>query len=380
MMHGTVMVTGGAGYIGSHVLTSLVHAGYDPIAVDDLSNGSRAAVETASALAGQDIPLIVADLTVEGAADAIMRRYAAAGRPISGVIHLAGRKAVGESVAAPLKYYEANVCATVRLLQAMQRYDVRSLVFSSSATVYGKPRSVPVTEQARTQPTNPYGRTKLMIENMLCDQSDADPDFGVAILRYFNPIGAHESGLIGEAPQGEPANVFPYITQVAAGRRDHLSVFGNDYDTPDGTGVRDYLHVMDLAEGHVLALKHIQENAGCLTLNLGTGRGVSVLELVRTFEEVSGVRIPLHFAPRRPGDIDAIWADPSEAARVLGWKAKRSLKDMCLDGWRWQSTHPKGYTDPVVAGIPRAAARAFPGAGLTPAGIAAREARRQVAV
>lgn len=347
-MLGTIMVTGGAGYIGSHVLISLVEAGYRPVAVDDLSNGSSAAVECAAALTGQDIPLEVADLTMEGAADGIMSRYADDGHPIAGVIHLAGRKAVGESVATPLKYYEANVCATVRLLRAMQKHKVRCFVFSSSATVYGRPSTVPVNEQAALCPTNPYGRSKLMIENMLYDQSGADPDFGVAVLRYFNPIGAHASGRIGECPQGEPANVFPYITQVAAGQRGFLSVFGDDYDTPDGTGIRDYLHVMDLAEGHVLALQRVQRTSGCLIVNLGTGRGVSVLELVHAFEDMSGVHVPLNFAPRRPGDIAAIWADPTAAVRNLGWRARRSLNDMCMDGWRWQSTHPWGYAEAAI--------------------------------
>lgn len=342
-MGATVMVTGGAGYIGSHVLVSLAEAGYQPVAVDDLSNGSRIAVDRAAALSGLAIPLEVADLTKEGTADAVMHRYACMGRPFAGVIHLAGRKAVGESVTSPLEYYDSNVCASVRLLRAMQTHHVRSLVFSSSATVYGHPDAVPVTEQAALRPTNPYGRTKLVIEDMLRDLSRADPGLGLAILRYFNPIGAHASGHIGECPLGEPANVFPYITQVAAGRRVHLSVFGNDYDTPDGTGVRDYLHVMDLAEGHVLALEHVLQARGCLTLNLGTGRGVSVLDLVHTFERVSGLRVPLNIAARRPGDIDAIWANPELAARSLGWKARRSLEQMCTDGWRWQQSNPQGY-------------------------------------
>ena len=342
-MQGTIMVTGGAGYIGSHILVSLAEAGYHPIAVDDLSNGSRQAVDRASELTGESIPLEVVDLTKEGAVEAVMRSYASVGRPIEGIIHLAGCKAVGESVAAPLKYYESNVCAAVRLLRAMNEHRVRSFVFSSSATVYGKPVSVPVKERAALAPANPYGRTKLIVEDMLRDQSRADPDLGVAILRYFNPIGAHPSGRIGECPQGEPANVFPYITQVAAGRRRHLSVFGGDYDTPDGTGVRDYLHVMDLAEGHVLALQHVLQAPGCLTLNLGTGRGISVLELVRVFERISGLEVPLRMAPRRPGDIAAIWADPEAAARILGWKARRSIDHMCADGWRWQRENPRGY-------------------------------------
>lgn len=353
-MGATVMVTGGAGYIGSHVLVSLSEAGYRPVAVDDLSNGNRAAVERAAALAGQAIPLEVVDLTKEGAADAVMHRYASMERPFAGIIHLAGRKAVGESVAAPLKYYESNVCASVRLLRAMQRHRIRSMVFSSSATVYGRPDAVPVNEQAVLMPTNPYGRTKLAIEEMLRDQCRADRGLGVAILRYFNPIGAHASGHIGECPQGEPANVFPYITQVAAGIRDRLSIFGNDYDTADGTGVRDYLHVMDLAEGHVLALEHAFQSPGCLTLNLGTGRGVSVLELVRTFERANGLRIPLHIAARRPGDIDAIWADPGLAARILGWRARRTLDEMCADGWRWQRHNPKGYADKDGSGATEA--------------------------
>ena len=344
-MGATVMVTGGAGYIGSHVLVSLAEAGYEPVAVDDLSNGCRIAVERASSLVGQAIPLEVVDLTKDGAADAVMRNYASMRRPFAGVIHLAGRKAVGESVASPLEYYDSNVGASLRLLRAMHQHRVRSLVFSSSATVYGHPDAMPVTEQAALCPTNPYGRTKLVIEDMLRDQSRADPTWGLAILRYFNPIGAHASGHIGECPQGEPANVFPYITQVAAGLRSHLSIFGDDYDTQDGTGVRDYLHVMDLAEGHVLALEHTLRNRGCLTVNLGAGRGMSVLQLVRAFERVSGLRVPLHIAARRPGDIDAIWADPGFAAHALGWRARRSLDEMCADGWRWQRNNPQGYVE-----------------------------------
>lgn len=336
-MRETVMVTGGAGYIGSHVLVSLVEAGYRPLAVDSLCNGSRDAVERAGAIAGQKIALETADLTRDGAADAILRRYAAAGMPVSAVIHLAGLKAVGESVACPLDYYEANVCAAVRLLRAMRAHGVRGFVFSSSATVYGEPARVPVTEQSLLAPVNPYGRTKLAVETVLRDCCAADAGLGVAILRYFNPIGAHPSGLLDENPAGEPANLFPCITQVAAGLRGHLSVFGDDYDTPDGTCVRDYLHVMDLAEGHVAALGHVLRSPGCLTLNLGTGRGTSVAELVRVFERVNGVRIPLRIAPRRAGDVAAIWADPEEAARVLGWRARRTLAQMCADGWRGQS-------------------------------------------
>jgi len=354
------MVTGGAGYIGSHVLVSLAEAGYQPVAVDDLSNGSAAAVERAAALSGKPIPLEVADLAQENAADTVIRRYAAAGLSFSGVIHLAGRKAVGESVADPLAYYRANVCATLHLLRAMQRHHVRCMVFSSSATVYGRPADVPVTERCALAPVNPYGRTKLMIEDMLRDHIGADPLFGAAILRYFNPIGAHASGLIGESPNGEPNNLFPYLTQVAIGRRAHLSVFGDDYETPDGTGVRDYLHVMDLAEGHVLALEHVLQAPGCLTLNLGTGRGVSVLELVRAFEQASATRIPLRVAPRRPGDIAAVWADPDAAYRILGWKAGRSLEQMCADGWRWQKNNPQGYAQPSGAKksrVPRVSVR-----------------------
>lgn len=350
-MRHTIMVTGGAGYIGSHVLVSLLRAGYDAIAVDDLSNGSREAVERAATLAGRPIPLEIADIAEEGAVDALLHKYENAGHPIMGAIHLAGRKAVGESVAHPLRYYDANVCASVCLLRALQQHGVRSLVFSSSATVYGNPAHVPVTESHPSQPLNPYGRTKHMIEQMLVDQANADPDFGVAVLRYFNPIGAHPSGDIGEWPRGTPANVFPYITQVAAGRREYLSIFGSNYDTRDGTGVRDYLHVMDLAEGHVMALEHVLQSPGVLTLNLGTGQGASVLELVHTFERVTGVRIPVKIAERRAGDVDSIWADAGQAARVLGWKAQRSIEQMCEDGWNWQRRHPDGYPQPAGAGL-----------------------------
>jgi len=356
----TLLVTGGAGYIGVHVLAALVEAGYQPIVLDDLSNGDRRAVERVARFTGADIPFIEGDVRNERLLDAVLAHQARAEQPVAGVIHLAGRKAVGESVADPLRYYDVNVGGTVKLLRAMARHGVRRFVFSSSATVYGAAREMPVTERHAVCPTNPYGHTKLVAEGVLRDVTAADPGLSVAVLRYFNPIGAHPSGLIGECPQDVPANVFPYITQVAQGRRSHLAIFGDDYDTPDGTGVRDYLHVMDLAEGHVRAMQHVLRHPGLLTVNLGTGNGISVLALVRAFERVSGRRVPYRIAPRRPGDVAAIWADAGMAHRVLGWRATRTLEDMCADGWRWQRMNPQGYAtppEPVPSGIAARAVR-----------------------
>ncbi|MFW7344954.1 MAG: UDP-glucose 4-epimerase GalE [Pigmentiphaga sp.] len=340
----TLLVTGGAGYIGPHTLIELIQAGYRPIVLDDFSNGSMHALRRVEALTGHALEVIEGDIRNAATLDAVFRQAAARGASVQGVVHFAGLKAVGESVAAPLDYYQTNVAGTLTLLQAMDRARVRTIVFSSSATVYGIPCEQPYTERHPIAPVNPYGQTKAMVEQVLRDWCAAFPERRAICLRYFNPIGAHPSGMLGEAPQGIPNNLFPFITQVAVGKRSHLNIFGNDYPTVDGTGVRDYIHVVDLAIGHVKALEHAQETMGGFTaINLGTGRGTSVLELVRTFSTVSGRKIPYEFQPRRPGDIAECWADPSAAQALLGWQATRTLEDMCADGWRWQSQNPDGY-------------------------------------
>ncbi|ARP91397.1 UDP-glucose 4-epimerase GalE [Bordetella genomosp. 9] len=344
-----LLVTGGAGYIGSHTLVELVNAGYQPVVVDNLSNGSREAVRRVERIVGTDIPLVQGDIRAPGLLDALFAVHRRQGKPIECVLHLAGAKAVGESVADPLKYYDNNVAGTVALLSAMRANDVRRLVFSSSATVYGVPRFLPFDESHPLQPTNPYGRTKLMVEQLLQDLCAADPAFSAVTLRYFNPIGAHPSGLIGENPRDTPNNLFPFITQVAVGRQPYLKVFGDDYDTEDGTGVRDYLHVMDLAAGHVRAVDYARDHTGFIAINLGTGRGTSVMELVRTFERVNGTRIPCRVEPRRPGDVERMWADPALARRLLGWECTHDVESMCRDGWRWQSRNPHGYAAPPPA-------------------------------
>jgi UDP-glucose 4-epimerase len=342
-----LLITGGAGYIGSHVLVELIAAGYRPIVLDNLSNSSRLAVQRVEGLTGLPVPFIEGDVRSLRSVRAVMSFYQSQGTPIEGVIHLAGCKAVGDSVAHPLNYYDVNVGGATALLTAMRQYAVHRLVFSSSACVYGQPLSLPVKEQHPPAPTSPYGRTKLIVEGMLHDLSTADPTFSFVILRYFNPIGAHFSGRIGESPHGAPANLFPYIAQVAAGRRRTLKVFGNDYDTSDGTGVRDYLHVMDVARGHVTAMEYALQHRARLTVNLGTGSGTSVMELVRTFERMSGQAVPCSFTQRRPGDVAAIWADAGRAWQELGWKARYTLEQMCADGWRWQHQNPDGYLAPV---------------------------------
>ncbi len=326
-----ILVTGGAGYIGSHTCVVLIEAGVTPVILDNLSNADAGVVERISEITGVTPRLVEGDIRDAKLLDAL---FAAEG--ISAVIHFAGLKAVGESVMQPLTYFDNNVHGSLCLLAAMRRAGVRRLVFSSSATVYGDPARVPVSEDAPCSATNPYGRSKLMIEEILADLARAEPDWAIARLRYFNPVGAHESGRIGEDPRGVPANLVPFIAQVAAGQRPRLSVFGADYPTADGTGVRDYIHVMDLAEGHLAALRHLGSEGGLLTLNLGTGRGVSVLEMVAAFERACGRPIPHEIAPRRPGDVAACFADPSLAQRLLGWRAWRSLEQMCLDTWRWQ--------------------------------------------
>jgi UDP-glucose 4-epimerase len=333
-----ILVTGGLGYIGSHTCVLLAEAGRELLIVDNLSNARLEALQRIRALApGRRIEFERLDLRDRPALDALLARTR-----IEAVVHFAGLKAVGESVQKPLLYYENNVGGTFVLLQAMQAHGVRRLVFSSSATVYGDPEQLPLVETHGLRPTNPYGRTKLMIEQILADHAAADAQFSYAALRYFNPAGAHPSGRIGEDPRGIPNNLFPYIARVAAGRLERLNVWGNDYATPDGTGVRDYLHVMDLARGHLAALDYLARRERSITVNLGTGRGYSVLEAVRAFERASGRAIPLTVAPRRPGDVAQCYADPSLAARELGWRAELGLEQMCQDAWRWQAGNPDG--------------------------------------
>ena len=318
----TILVTGGAGYIGSHTVVELLNAGHQVIIVDNLCNSSIAVLERIHKLAKPNFRFVQADVRDGAALDRLF-----AEQPIDGVIHFAALKAVGESVREPLRYYDNNVAGTVALLRAMQVAGVRTLVFSSSATVYGEPATVPIREDFPLSATNPYGWTKLMMEQVLADVDAAEPgQWRIARLRYFNPVGAHESGLIGEDPQGEPGNLLPYVAQVAAGQRASLSVYGNDYPTPDGTGVRDYIHVCDLAEGHVAALRYLNKHPGLLTVNLGTGRPVSVLEMVRAFEQASGRAVPYQLVARRPGDVAQCWADPALAQTLLGWRARRSAK------------------------------------------------------
>jgi len=335
---GTVLVTGGAGYIGSHTCVALLRAGWAVVVLDNLSNSSPVAIERVRELASGDITFDEADLLDVAAVDRVM-----AERPIDAVVHFGGLKAVGESVSQPLSYYSNNVVGTVHLLEAMQRRGVRDIVFSSSCTVYGEPLAVPVTEAAPLSAASPYGRTKLFIEEMLRDVANSEPGWRVFLLRYFNPVGAHPSGRIGEDPIGIPNNLMPMVMQVAVGRRDKLTVFGNDYPTPDGTCIRDYIHVEDLAEGHVAALEAIDRIEGCEAVNLGTGTGTSVLEVITAATKVSGREIPYELGPRRPGDVAATWADASLADSLLGWRARRTLDDMCADHWRWQSANPDGF-------------------------------------
>ena len=327
-----ILVTGGAGFIGSHTCVALAQAGIPHLILDNFGNSRRSVLERLGRITG------VQPLFVEGDvrdADLLARVFAQ--HPIEGVIHFAALKAVGESVREPLRYYDNNVAGTVALLRAMQVAGVRTLVFSSSATVYGEPATVPIREDFPLSATNPYGWTKLMMEQVLADVDAAEPgQWRIARLRYFNPVGAHESGLIGEDPQGEPGNLLPYVAQVAAGQRASLSVYGNDYPTPDGTGVRDYIHVCDLAEGHVAALRYLNKHPGLLTVNLGTGRPVSVLEMVRAFEQASGRAVRYQLVARRPGDVAQCWADPALAQTLLGWSAQHGVDRMCQDAWRWQ--------------------------------------------
>jgi UDP-glucose 4-epimerase len=328
-----ILVTGGMGYIGSHTCVELMAAGHDVVVLDNLSNAKLSVQERVARIAGQ--PFAFVELDVRDRAG--LERLFAAHR-FDGVIHFAGLKAVGESVAQPLRYYDNNVNGSLVLFETMAKFGVKTLVFSSSATVYGDPASVPIVEHFPLSATNPYGRSKLMIEEMLRDLARADPDWRIALLRYFNPVGAHRSGLIGEDPNGIPNNLLPFIAQVAVGRRPQLSVYGDDYPTPDGTGLRDYIHVVDLALGHVKTLDKLAGGPGVVTYNLGTGRGNSVLEMVRAFEAASGRPVPYQIVARRPGDIAACYAEVALAERELGWKAERGVAEMCADSWRWQSS------------------------------------------
>ena len=335
----SILVTGGAGYIGSHTTLALLEAGFEVVVLDNLSNSSAESLRRVERICGKAPVFVQGDICDAKLLDSLFACH-----DIAAVLHFAGLKAVGESVQKPLDYYENNVSGSIALCQAMARAGVFRLVFSSSATVYGEPSQMPISEEYPTgTPTNPYGRSKLMVEELLRDLSVSDPRWSIALLRYFNPIGAHESGLIGEDPHGIPNNLLPYIAKVASGALNELSVFGDDYPTRDGTGVRDYIHVVDLAEGHLKALQKISASSGVHVWNLGTGTGYSVLEIVKAFEQASGRSIPYQVTPRRPGDIAECWADPSKAERELGWKANRGLDSMMIDTWRWQSKNPKGY-------------------------------------
>ncbi len=335
-----VLVTGGAGYIGSHTAVELINAGHNVIAIDNFMNSKFESIKRVEKITGKSVKFYEGDIRDRKILDKIFTE-----NKIDSVINFAGLKAVGESCAKPLEYYENNIEGLLVLVFAMRDYGVKNLVFSSSATVYGKPKSVPITEDFPLSTSNPYGSTKLFIEYILKDLYNADKSFNIAILRYFNPIGAHPSGLIGEDPKGIPNNLCPYITQVAVGKREYLGVFGNDYNTHDGTGVRDYIHVVDLAKGHVLAVNKLSENPGLLIVNLGTGQGYSVLDMVKSFEKVSGKPIPYKIMPRRPGDIDECYADPTKAQEVLGFKAEKNIDDMCRDALNWQTKNPNGYDD-----------------------------------
>lgn len=334
-----ILVTGGAGYIGSHTCVELLNLGYEVVVVDNLCNSSEESLKRVEQITGKKPIFYQADLLDKEALEQIFAK-----EPVDAVIHFAGLKAVGESVAKPLEYYHNNITGTLILCDVMRNHGVKKIIFSSSATVYGDPAFVPITEDCpKGQITNPYGQTKSMLEQILTDLHTADPEWSVILLRYFNPVGAHKSGLIGEDPAGIPNNLTPYITQVAVGKLKEVGVFGDDYDTPDGTGVRDYIHVVDLALGHVKALAKLQEDNRVRIYNLGTGHGYSVLQMVQAFSEASGKEIPYSIKPRRPGDIATCYADPALAKEELGWEAERGLKEMCEDGWRWQSGNPNGY-------------------------------------
>ena len=336
----TILVTGGAGYIGSHTLIELINNNFEVVVIDNLANSSRESLRRVEQITGHEIPFIEADVRDQSALDDIFTTYS-----IDSVIHFAGLKAVGESVAKPLEYYDNNLVSTLALLEAMRKHNVKQLVFSSSATVYGSPSELPLRETSTVGVglTNPYGKTKSMIEQIIQDYCAADPTFEATILRYFNPIGAHQSGQIGEDPNGIPNNLLPYVAQVAVGKLQSVGVFGDDYDTPDGTGVRDYIHVVDLARGHVAALQHMK--AGASIYNLGTGSGTSVLEIIKAFSKACGRDLPYEIKPRRAGDIAACYADCSKAERELGWRAELSIEQACADSWRWQSQNPNGFSE-----------------------------------
>ena len=333
-----ILVTGGAGYIGSHTCVELLNAGEQVVVLDNFSNASRTSLERVQQICRKPLTVVDGDIRDQAVIEKVLTEFGC-----TAVIHFAGLKSVFDSVTSPLDYYDNNVIGTHRLLRAMQASGVKRIIFSSSATVYGDPKFLPYTEDHPLNPVNPYGRTKFIVEELLRDLFVSDPTWSIAILRYFNPIGAHESGLIGEDPKGVPNNLLPFVAQVAVGRRDRLNVFGSDYDTPDGTGVRDYIHVVDLAQGHVAALASLDQPA-CLAVNLGTGRGYSVLEVVKAFENASGKPVPYDVRPRRSGDIASCYAATDRAAKYLGgWRATRSLETMCKDHWRWQSQNPNGY-------------------------------------
>ncbi|MBQ6715643.1 MAG: UDP-glucose 4-epimerase GalE [Clostridia bacterium] len=334
----SILITGGAGYIGSHTCLCLLNKGYDIVVVDNLDNSSKESLARVTELTGKEIPFYEVDARETAKLIEIIKKH-----NVDSVIHFAGLKAVGESVRLPLEYYENNLVSTIHLADAMVKTGVKKLIFSSSATVYSADNEVPLTESGRLGCSNPYGWTKYMNEQILRDVSVAHPDWSIVLLRYFNPVGAHESGRIGEDPTGVPNNLMPYVSQTAVGRREFLTVYGDDYDTPDGTGVRDYIHVMDLAEGHVAAVEYAEKFKGCDAINLGTGVGYSVLDMVKAFEEANGVKVPYKIGPRRPGDLATVYSNPEKAEKVLGWKAKRTLIDMCRDLWTWQSNNPNGY-------------------------------------
>ena len=339
--HMAILVTGGAGYIGSHTVVELENVGYEVVVLDNLSNSSEKSLERVEKITGKPVKFYKADILDREALNEIFEK-----EKIDSCIHFAGLKAVGESVQKPWEYYENNIAGTLTLVDVMRQHGVKNMIFSSSATVYGDPAVIPITEECpKGQCTNPYGWTKSMLEQVLSDMQKADPEWNIILLRYFNPIGAHKSGTIGENPNGIPNNLMPYITQVAVGKLKELGIFGDDYDTPDGTGVRDYIHVVDLANGHVKALKKIEEKAGLCIYNLGTGVGYSVLDMVKNFEAATGVKVPYVIKERRSGDIATCYADPSKAKRELGWEAQYGIREMCEDAWRWQSNNPNGYED-----------------------------------
>jgi UDP-glucose 4-epimerase len=334
-----ILVTGGAGYIGSHTCVELLNAGFDVVVFDNFSNSKSTSLERVETITGRKLHFKQGDVRDKNALRSLFTEF-----QIDAVIHFAGLKAVGESVKLPLKYYDNNVAGSVALLEIMAECKVNNFVFSSSATVYDAPGDQPIREDFPLKPTNPYGQSKLMVENILRDLAISNPEWRIAILRYFNPVGAHSSGLIGEDPNGIPNNLMPFVSQVAVGRLQELSVFGNDYPTPDGTGVRDYIHVVDLAQGHLAALNALQKNQGLLTVNLGTGTGYSVLDMVKAFETASGKNIPYKVVARRAGDIAICYADPKSAKEILGWQARFDIQAMCRDTWHWQSLNPKGYS------------------------------------